>query len=326
MFVVFGEALMDVFVGPGGGGGGGGGLQMEARVGGSPFNVALGLARLGQAAAFAGPLSSDFLGQQLRQTLAAEGLDLRHVQTVAAPTTLALVGVDAAGQPAYSFYGEGAADRQFSAAEMGVLDASVRALHLGSYTLVVEPAATALRQVVEQYRGKLLIAYDPNLRLNVQANRPRWQQAIEWMVPRCDLIKLSIEDLQQLYPQEAVSEIAARWLGQGVKLVIVTCGAAGAQGFNAAGWVEVAAQPVAVQDTVGAGDTYQAALLTWLAEQDRLTPGALAALSKEGLRAAMQFAAAAAAITCSRLGADLPRRAELGAGPMVASSAQALRP
>jgi len=130
-------------------------------------------------------------------------------------------------------------------------------------------------------------------------------------LPRTQLLKVSDEDLRLVWPGVEPADFAARALAQGAKLVVVTRGGEGATGWTATGRVDV--PPVAVQviDTVGAGDTFQAALLTWLAERDALSAPALAALSKDALGSALGFAARAAAITCSRRGADMPRRAEL---------------
>ena len=156
-----------------------------------------------------------------------------------------------------------------------------------------------------------LIAYDPNIRLNVEPSLDVWRTQIDWMLPRTQLLKVSDEDLRLVWPGVEPADFAARALAQGAKLVVVTRGGEGATGWTATGRVDV--PPVAVQviDTVGAGDTFQAALLTWLAERDALSAPALAALSKDALGSALGFAARAAAITCSRRGADMPRRAEL---------------
>lgn len=307
MFVVCGEALFDVFAT----GETPSGLAMDARIGGSPFNVAVGLARLGQPVAFLSQVSRGFLGERLMRALAAEGVDTRTVQRSDAPTTLSLIGVDGRGVPAYSFYGEGCADRLLDAAALDTLPPGVKAIHFGSYATVVGRTAETQRLLVERAQGRALVAYDPNIRLNVEPRLEVWREHIEWMLPRTQLLKVSDEDLRLVWPGLAPAEFAARALAQGVALVVVTRGSEGASGWTAAAQVDVPPVQVAVVDTVGAGDTFQAALLTWLAERDALAAASLAALSKDALAEALGFAARAAAITCSRRGADMPRRAEL---------------
>jgi len=307
MFVVCGEALFDVFAT----GDTPTGMAMDARVGGSPFNVAVGLARLAQPVSFLSQVSRGFLGERLMRALAAEGVQTATVQRSDAPTTLSLIGLDAKGVPSYSFYGEGCADRLLGDTALAALPAGIQAINFGSYATVVGETAATQRKLVEREQGRALIAYDPNIRLNVEPSLDVWRTQIDWMLPRTQLLKVSDEDLRLVWPGVEPADFAARALAQGAQLVVVTRGGEGATGWTATGRVDV--PPVAVQviDTVGAGDTFQAALLTWLAERDALSAPALAALSKDALGDALGFAARAAAITCSRRGADMPRRAEL---------------
>lgn len=311
MLMICGEALLDVFQGdatPTG-------MALDAKVGGSPFNLAVGLARLGQPAAFFSAISTGFAGERLLRALVDEGVDTRAVARLDAPTTLSLIGLDAQGVPSYAFYGAGCADRQVQADDLKRVPAGLRLVNLGSYASVVEPVASTQRALVERERARgqrgALIAFDPNIRLNVEPDLARWRDQLDWMLPRTDLLKVSDEDLGLLQPASSIGDFAARALAAGVKLVVVTRGAQGAVGWNAQGRVAALPVSVPVVDTVGAGDTFQAALITWLAEHDALTPAALGALRRDALSAALQFAARAAAITCSRRGADLPRRAEL---------------
>jgi pfkB family carbohydrate kinase len=164
MFMVCGEALMDVFATndtPTG-------VALDARVGGSPYNVALGLARLAQPVSFFGSVSRGFLGERLMRFLGNEGVNLSTVQRSDAPTTLGLVGLDAQGVPSYSFYGDGCADRLLTADALAAVPAGLRAINFGSFTTVTEPTASTLRALVEREHGRTLIAYDPNVRLNVE--------------------------------------------------------------------------------------------------------------------------------------------------------------
>lgn len=308
MFIVCGEALFDVFVG----GESSRSLHLDAHPGGSPFNVAIGLARLGQPVSFLGGIARDLLGDRLHKVLEDEGVHTATVQRFDAPTTLGMVEVAADGVPRYAFYGNGAADRLLTADGLPTLDAAVRAIHLGSFATVVEPVASALEALVRRERRSRLIAYDPNVRLNVEPAAERWQHKVETLASLVHLIKISDEDAQLLYPGSNDDALARRWLAAGVQLVVMTRGGAGASAWNASGRVDVDAPRVDVIDTVGAGDTFQAASLAWLAERGVLRADALACLDAEALRALLAFAAQCAAITCSRRGADLPHRGELG--------------
>ncbi|MBA3343659.1 MAG: carbohydrate kinase [Gemmatimonadaceae bacterium] len=306
-FIVCGEALFDVFVT----GSTPSGMSLDARVGGSPFNVAVGLARLAQSVAFFGSLSRDPFGDFLAAALASEGVDTSTVVRTDAPTTLSMVSLDALGVPSYEFDGERRADRQLMLEALEYVHGRTRAIHLGSYATVVEPIAGTLRALVERVRGRSLVAYDPNVRLGVVPDPTTWRRALEWMLPRTDLLKVSEDDLRVLTPEASPDAFAAHALKAGVALVVVTRGPYGAAGWTREAKSTVPAAPVSVIDTVGAGDTFQAGLLTWLAEHAALEREGLASLTVAALRDALTFAARAAAITCSRRGADMPRRAEL---------------
>lgn len=308
MIVVCGEALMDVFDA----GARPGGVALDARIGGSPYNVALGLARLEVPVAFLGALSKGFLGERLLRGLADEGVQTACVQRVDAPTSLCVVGLDAAGVPTYDFLGATGADRQLRPDALARVPADAQAFHFGSYAMLVEPVAATQRTLIEREHRRKLIAYDPNVRLVVEPAIERWREALAWMAARCHLLKVSEEDLGLLAPGQPAERLAKNWLHLGMRLVVVTRGAGGAIAWHAsAGCVEVAAVEAQVVDTVGAGDSFQAALLAWLHEHARLSIAGVGTLEREQLADALAFAARAAALTCTRRGADLPRRVEL---------------
>lgn len=307
MFIVCGEALFDVFAT----GNTPTGIGFDGRIGGSPFNVALGLARLGQAVGFCGGIGTGFAGQRLMQALADEGIDASAVARVDAPTTLSLIGLDARGVPSYAFYGHDGADRQLRPAHLAAIPPQAKAFHFGSYAMVVQPVGATQRALVEREYRRSVISYDPNIRANVEPDLDLWRSTLQWMLPRTHLLKVSDEDLALLYPGQSIERFAADALAAGTPLVVVTRGGEGAAGFTARGSVVMPPVAVAVADTVGAGDTFQAALLTWAAETGRLTPAALAQVDETALAQALDFATRAAAITCGRRGADLPRRGEL---------------
>lgn len=310
MYLICGEALFDVFTATGNGPSNR--LTLEAVAGGSPFNVAVGLSRLGVPVALLGGISSDSFGERLRQILREEGVVDSYLVPFEAPTTLAMVALGADGSPRYSFRGEGCADRLLEEAHLKPLDDDICAIHVGSYSLVVPPIADTLQTLVARESHRRLISMDPNVRLNVEPSLPRWRERVGAFAKHAHLIKVSDEDLALLYPGEVPECIAQGWLKDRCELVLLTRGSAGAQLFSRRhGLLRAAARPTAVRDTVGAGDTFQAALLSYLHEQHVSTATALAELGREQLECMLGFAVQAAAVTCSRTGPDLPYRYEI---------------
>lgn len=309
MIIVCGEALFDVFSD----GDTATGFALSARVGGSPFNLAIGLARLGQRPMFFGGLSADLFGRKLADTLAREGVDISCSPRPDAATALVTIDVDADGVPAYTLYGSETAERSVTVADLERVPRDAEAIHVGSYCMAVEPIASTLRALVTRQHGRSLIAFDPNVRLTIQPDRRVWTGAIAWMLPMTDLLKISDEDLAHLYPDLSPRAFIDMALDAGVALVVVTRGGEGVLAATATVALELPALKVDVVDTVGAGDTFQAALLSHLREQGLLTRAALKELDAPALRAALVFAGRAAAITCSRRGADMPRSEEVRA-------------
>ncbi|WP_448724411.1 carbohydrate kinase family protein [Pseudomonas farris] len=287
-------------------------VNYKAIAGGSPFNVAVGLRRLGiDVALFAG-LSSDYLGRRLQQVLQDEGVRPDYLQDFDAPTTLAMVAVGADGSPHYSFRGEGCADRQLLPGHLPELGAEVRGLHIGSFSLVVQPIADTLLALVRRESGKRLISLDPNVRLNPEPNIELWRERINTLVEHADLIKVSDEDLNLLYPERDPQSVIHGWLEHRCQLVFLTRGGQGATVFSRrhGSWSAPACM-VVMADTVGAGDTFQAALIAWLTEQQLDSVEGLQRLSREQIDAMLTFAISAAALTCGKTGPDLPYRHQL---------------
>jgi fructokinase len=308
MFLVCGDSLFDFFLededGPGS-------ARFAARAGGSPFNVAVGLSRLGCDAGLLTALSDDMLGRRLAQVLAVEGVSTRYAVPTRRPTTISLVGLDAAGVPEYQFYGAGSADTGLAPADLPLLGDDVQGLHFGSYSIAVAPVADALAALAGQEAGRF-ISLDPNVRPSIEPDMEVWRARIGALLPVVDVVKISAEDLALLHPGSDAERFAADTIARGPGLVVVTDGGETARGFTAAGHVAAVRPPqVSVVDTVGAGDTFEAALLAGLMSHADGPAAAVAALDGAGLTALLDRAARAAAITCSRRGADLPRAAEL---------------
>jgi fructokinase len=312
MYLVCGEALFDFFS-EDEAGGQASRVNYKAIAGGSPFNVAVGLRRLGIEAGLFGGLSTDFLGRRLLQVLKDEGVSQRFLVEFAAPTTLAMVAVGTDGSPQYSFRGEGCADRQLLVDHLPVLGDDVRGLHIGSFSLVVQPIGDTLLNLVKRESGKRLISLDPNVRLNPQPDIQLWRARVAELVKYADLIKVSDEDLHLLYPNQSPESVLQGWLQHRCQLVFLTRGGDGASVFSRQhGTWSAPAVKVVMADTVGAGDTFQAALIAWLTEQRLDSVAGLQQLSRAQIDTMLGFAIRAAALTCIKTGPDLPYRAQLG--------------
>ena len=306
MFLVCGEALYDLFVADGDGPGH---LRMDARPGGSPFNVAIGMSRLGAPSALLTGMSDDMLGARLASVLENEGVDTRYLVRTGRRTTLSVVGVNEAGVPSYIFYGDGSADCGLTPGDLPEIGGDVTGLHFGSYSTVVRPVADAFMALAKRHSG-LFLTLDPNVRPTIEPDFAIWRERVDALRPMTGLVKVSDEDLGMLYPDDDPVDIVRGWAKDGPALVVLTRGGEGVVGVRGEDVFRATPPKTEVIDTVGAGDTFMAALLAGVSgEAD--PAGALRAMSGEGVSALLNRAATAAAITCSRRGADLPTAADL---------------
>ncbi len=315
MIVVCGEALIDFTPATFGKAEG-----YRAHPGGSPYNVAVGLGRLEAPVAFLGKISRDFFGERLRQNLRDNGVDLRYVREGREPSTLAFVHAPKGREPQFTFYGEGTADRRLLSEDVPpAFPPDVQALHFGSISLVLEPVATTLDSVMHRERRRRLISFDPNVRPGLITDRGTYLARLEGWVRVADVVKVSRADLSWLYPEDPFERAALRWKGLGPALVVVTLGSDGAAGWGGTGNARDPGMRVRVVDTVGAGDAFTAGLLAWLHRASRLARREIERLSPSDLASALAYANRVAALTCTRPGADPPRRDEvegLGRAPM----------
>jgi fructokinase len=212
------------------------------------------------------------------------------------------------------FYANGSADRLLTAEELPDLPESINALHFGSISLVLEPGATALETFMRRESGKRIISLDPNVRPGLIEDRAAYRRRFEGWVRLVDILKLSRADFDFLYPGHDLEAIIAAWLAMGVSLCIITLGSEGAAGYTASGTTAFAPAPqVKVADTVGAGDTFLAATLSYLDQKGALDQRErIRSLTSTELAASLSYAGRAAAINCSRQGANPPYRYEMG--------------
>jgi fructokinase len=305
MIVSCGEALIDFLPADVGGRAG-----FSAAAGGSPFNVAIAAGRLGAPAGFFGGLSTDLFGDILRAALDASGVDASLAQVSERPSTLAFVSL-AGGSARYAFFDEQSAGRMLSEADLPAFPRTVTALHFGSFSLAEEPCGTAFEALMQREQRDRVISLDLNIRPTLIHNRDGHIARLDRLIEMADIVRASDEDLEWLEPGADAAEMTARFLKRGAKLVVLTRGADGALAATRHETVTVPAPTVIVADTVGAGDTFTGALLAHLHEQNSLSKQAIAKLGSDALRAALDYAARAAAITVSRPGCDPPWRREL---------------
>ncbi|HET9382370.1 MAG TPA: carbohydrate kinase [Streptomyces sp.] len=300
MIVVAGEALIDLVPQSAGAL-----AELKPALGGGPYNTAVALGRLGSPTAFCSRVSDDAFGEALLDRLRETGVDVSWVRRGPEPTSLAVATVGTDGSAAYSFYVEGTADRLFTAP--GALPPGVRAVSFGTCSLVLEPGASAYEGLMRSAaREGVFTALDPNIRPGLIPDPDAYRDRFHGWLPYVSLLKLSAEDADWLGggPSE--------WLAAGPAAVVVTRGGAGLTVFTRGGEeYSVPGERVDVVDTIGAGDTVNAALLHGLAVRDALSGAALHGLGADGWAELLRFAARAAAVTCSRAGAEPPYAAEL---------------
>lgn len=309
VIIVCGEALIDCVPADCGGRTG-----LLPKVGGSPYNVACGLARLAVPVGYLGRISADPFGTLLLDRLADDGVDLTSTTRTPAPSPLAIVHLDTDGIARYSFHLEGSATAELAVDDLpDPLDPTVRAVHTGSLALLLEPGRRAVATLLERaHAAGALTSLDPNVRPSCIPNREAYLEELDGWLARTDLVKVSDEDLAWLYPDRAPLDVLGSWLERGPSLAVLTQGADGAAALSAGGqFADVPGVNVSVVDTIGAGDSFTAGLLAWLSDTQALTREQVARLGTGELTEALRFAGAAAAVTCTREGADPPRRDEL---------------
>jgi fructokinase len=290
---VCGEVLIDI-------------LPSGPVVGGGPANTAKALARLGHDVNFIDGISTDAYGQSAREELVRDGVNLDLALASDKPTCTATVTLDAAGGASYEFLIDGTATFDFAASWLpDPYRYQPQVLHIGTLVTMIEPGASVLYDWAMEVAELAPIVFDPNIRPSVQPDRDLYEAAVEKWAALSAVIKVSDDDLAWLFPGQSIDDVANRWINDGAFLVVVTKGANGIVGYTAEARVEVPGVKVDVVDTVGAGDTVGAIVV-----EAMLTHG-LIELRGDLLRSVLARAASAAAITCSRKGAQPPYKHEL---------------
>lgn len=308
MLVVAGDALVDMV--------GDAEHVYRAHPGGSCFNVAMALGRLGLEVGFASPLSRDALGRLLAATLERSGVRILMSAPVAAPTPLAVVSIDAGGKPTYAFYRERTADRTVTGEGLvAALPARPSVYHVGSLALIGANDSGFWLEGARAARARgAVVSLDPNVRPGLIDDLDDYRRRMEDALALADIVKLSDEDLEVLAPGAATeSAFDAMRRKHKPAVAVLTRGASGATGVSASGVrvFQPAIRPGQVADTIGAGDSLQAGFLWALDGAGLLDPERLGSISETQLAQALETGALAAGINCTREGANPPWKDEL---------------
>ena len=279
MILCTGESLIDMV--PDGAG------SFRPLSGGAVYNTTIALGRLGQPTGYFWPISRDPFGEQLLRPLAEAGVDIALCPRTDRLTTLAFVTLTG-GEARYAFYDEGSAGRMLRPEDLPTLPGSVTALFAGGISLVPDPCGAAVETLIDREHDRLPVMLDPNIRPFFIQDAEAYRARLNRLIPMADIVKLSGDDLEWLYPDDKPEDAARRVLDLGPAIVLQTGGASGARALWSGETVSAPAIRVEVADTIGAGDTFNAGVLASLNEQK--------VLSKDGL----------AAITVSRHGANPP--------------------
>jgi fructokinase len=316
MVYVLGEALVDLVyqsADPDGSG------RYLALAGGSPFNVAIGLARLGQPSRLLARLSGDTFGRQLRAHAERNGVDLSLAVAAAEPSTLAVVSLDGERNATYDFYRTGTADWQWTADELARIPADAGWVHAGSLASWIDPGAQPIEHRLAELGQTAVVSYDPNIRPALLGDRNTAVARIERLVGLSRVVKASAEDLAWLYPDRDPADALRHWQSLGPAVVVITDGGRGARAIAGSGEpFEVPGRPVRVADTVGAGDAFMAGLIDALARSGLVEGNRRP--SAEQLRPAVERAVLVAALTVARAGANPPTAAELATAELAAAT------
>jgi fructokinase len=317
IFAVLGEAIIDLIPNRNG--------ELKPNPGGSPYNVARALGKQGMRTRYLSPLSQDSFGHILEKQLITDGVCVDENNKVAKPTSLAVVQLDEAGIPNYSLYREGIADREYHPVEIVArLPESLRLFHSGSLALVPQDIERVIEIIKVMKSRNILISIDFNFRANVVADQQAYVSGLESLIPYCDVLKASDEDLGMMGYTPDLDQIAGDLLSQMKQgLVVFTRGEKGACLYHQQYKVEFEGFRVDhLVDTVGAGDSFQAGMLSTLYREHGLDPQSWSSASESELKRILVWASACAAINVTREGCNPPNSAEVEAflklhGPLV---------
>jgi|SRR5882757_3521125 len=282
-------------------------------VGGSCLNIAIGSARLDVPTGFVGGISIDTFGNMIADHAENSAVDLRSATRSDHQATLAFARVTGT-ETQYAFYDADTASRNWTYRRDAIPLQGVDCIHTGSTTLVHDEGAAETLAFIANARANVTISLDPNCRPNLVKDKDAYRARMLIFCGKADIVKMSDVDFAYLFGDEPYAERAGKLLSDGASLVVITRGNHGACAWHRQGGMVEAESPVVkVVDTIGAGDSFQAALLAALHRLDRIARPRLRGISAAELKRALAFACRCAAFTCTRAGADPPRSRELPA-------------
>jgi fructokinase len=279
--------------------------------GGSPYNTAVAAARLEVPTAFLGKVSTDLFGKQIIEHLRNNGVATDLVVRSDRLSTLAFVQPTEGSDVEYAFFSNGAADRSLDATEIPELGSEISAIQFGSISLIADPTGATILELIQREQKRRVTSFDPNIRPGLIEDENGYRSRLDAAFQGSTIVKISAEDLRWIYPRLSVEDAVSRLITSGVRLVVITDGAAGSRAYTVHAETAVPAQSVAVVDTVGAGDSFHGGVLAWLHHSGRLSHDGIGALGSDDLTGMLSFAAAVGGVTCSRPGNDPPHRSDL---------------
>ena len=305
MIVSLGEALID-FISQAD-------LEFKGFPGGSPYNTAVAVSRLGVSCQYLGRVSRDMFGEQLLDYLRKNGVGTDIALRSDDPTTLSFVSKQPDGQARYAFFSNGAADRNWPADEIDsiTLPGETRIIHFGSISLSQESCGSTIENFLLKKGKQYLLSFDPNIRPSLVQDRNIYMNRFLNLCKVSTLIKLSDEDLEWLYPGIPVEEALETLLDSGIALIALTEGKKGARLITKSESIRSPLYDLPVADTIGAGDTFHGAILAYFHEKGWFDKTTIARLSREELEKLGEYANKAAGINCSRSGANPPTKEEM---------------
>jgi fructokinase len=284
--------------------------------GGSPFNTAIAIGRLGVPVQFLGRLSTDFFGDTLINRLIQNHVGIDFITRSDQHSTLAFIKIEKGKEPQYIFYTEGTADRSFSERDIPQeFPSEIRCILFGSIAMTMEPIASAVETLITREKAQKerspVISFDPNIRPFMIHDKDVYVRRLEKLMAASTIVKISVADLAFIYPGMELEKSLQKILSMGPRLVVVTLGIEGALAIlrrndNSSLRVKAPIVDMPVLDTIGAGDTFHGAFLSWIEQNDKMSLPALTSLSEQELYEALYFANKAASLVCSKQGAEPP--------------------
>ena len=280
--------------------------------GGSCANISVAIGRLGGAVGFMGGISTDFWGEKLMEFLETSNVDVRYVARGNQQTTLAFVELGNE-EPAYAFYDENTVSRLWVRSQSPGFSDNVNLIHIGSTSLIEPPISESCEQMFRMEKGKRILSIDPNCRPSNTHHPAVYRARMARLTAMADIIKLSKSDLEFLLPDTRVDDAAKHWINQGTSIVIITRGSEGVLCYLPGHEViEVPPDYIDdVVDSIGAGDTFMAATLTYLQKNGFLTLDKIKTITPAEITKALKYASVAAAMICERRGANPPWEQEV---------------